>query len=217
MPVIAAVSPDPLGFPLGALLALGARRLHPATVDERLPPRDDRAEADGPPSLEQLFRRHFDDVYRIVASLLGPGATDADVEDLTQQVFLAAHRALPQFRGESRITTWLYGIASRVVLTFLRSRRRRKRLREAVEVATRLPRYTRGPEDEVRELQELTRVWRHLMRIDPKKRVVFILYEVEGLSGAEIAQSLGLRDGTVWTRLHYARRELVEAMKREET
>ena len=131
-------------------------------------------------------------------------------------MFLAAHRALPRFRGDSKATTWLYGIASKVVLTHLRSRRRRNRLRDALEAASQLPPDARDPEDQVHQRRVLLRVWRKLMRIDAKKALVFILFEVEGLSGAEIAEVLNIKIGTVWTRLHHARREVVDVLKKEE-
>src|SRR5262245_37099609 len=84
-----------------------------------------KAEVEAEPlTLELLFRRHADDVHRIVRRLLGPAASAADVDDLIQQVFLAAHRALPQFRRDAATTTWIYGVASRTVLHHLRSRRR---------------------------------------------------------------------------------------------
>jgi RNA polymerase sigma-70 factor (ECF subfamily) len=156
--------------------------------------------------VDQLFRNHFDDVYRAVAHMLGPSASDADLEDLTQQVFVAAHRSLPRFRGESKPTTWLYGIAYRTVLVFLRSRRRRNRLLSALAHE---PAPQKDPQRQVEQRQTLHQLWTLLMRIKPKKRLVFVLYEVEGLSGPEIAAALDIPENTVWTRLHHARRELV--------
>src|SRR5262245_23319146 len=91
-----------------------------------------------PLTIDALFKEHVADVHRIVASLLGPGASRADIEDLTQQVFLSAHRALPNFRGESKPTTWLYAIASRVVLTHLRGFRRQRKMRDALELVMRI-------------------------------------------------------------------------------
>src|SRR5437667_232075 len=80
------------------------------------------------PALETVFREHFDEVYRVVGHLLGPSASHSDIDDVTQQVFIAVHRALPKFRGESKLSTWLYAIASNVVLSNLRSWRRQRRL-----------------------------------------------------------------------------------------
>jgi len=167
-----------------------------------------------PPSLEGLFRSHADDVFRIVARLMGPGAGDADIEDVTQQVFVAAQRALPRFRGDSTPLTWLYGIATRVVLTHLRSIRRHRRLVGALEA---VPPASLDMQRHVEQREELRRVWRVLMRIKPKKRVVFVLHEIEGRSGREIAEALEIKEATVWSRLHHARRELVAGLRKEGT
>src|SRR5262245_33041720 len=81
-----------------------------------------KVEPFSPPSLEALFRAHVEDVYRFVARQLGPGGDKAMIDDLTQEVFIAAGRSLPNFRGESKASTWLYTIASRTVLNHLESR-----------------------------------------------------------------------------------------------
>lgn len=158
---------------------------------------------------DDVFREHASRVHRMVASLLGPGARDADIQDLTQEVFISVHRSLDRFRGESKVETWLYGIASKVVLMHLRSWRRHRRLVNALEAE---PIVAKGPniEQESAQRQEVLRVWRCLMKIAPEKRVVFVLFEVEGLSGKEIAETLGISEATVRTRLFHARRELIE-------
>jgi RNA polymerase sigma-70 factor, ECF subfamily len=157
---------------------------------------------------DDVFRDHAARVHRMVASLLGPGASDADVQDLTQEVFFTVHRSLDRFRGESKVETWLYGIASNTVLMFLRSWRRHRRLVNALEAE---PIYSKRADGEQATLQkdEVVRVWRCLMKIAPEKRVVFVLYEVEGFSGKEIADTLGINEATVRTRLFHARRELI--------
>lgn len=169
-----------------------------------------------PLTVEALFRRHGRDVYRIVRRLLGPAASNADVDDITQQAFLAAHRDLARFRGESAPMTWLYGIASRTVLMHLRSWRRRQRLISAYADEWRINEAPApNAEHALAQQQELERVWKCLIKVKPKKRVVFLLHEIEGLSGKEIAAALEINEGTVWTRLHHARRELVELMRKE--
>lgn len=162
-------------------------------------------------TLETLFRRHADDVHRMIRRLLGPGATEADVDDLVQQVFLHAHRALPRFRGESKTSTWLYGIATKTVLNFLRGRRRYRAMVERLDTAPALDRSDRRLEDR----DELRRVWRCLLEIKPKKRVVFVLHEIEGLSAPEIAAMLDVGEPTVRSRLHHARRELMALLAEE--
>lgn len=165
-------------------------------------------------TLEGLFRDHAPDVHRIVARLLGPGASPSDIEDLVQQVFIAVHGALPRFRGDSKATTWLYGITTRTVLNHLRGRRRHRRMVEALEAMTQvLPAKGADLEQEAAHRQALQHVWRALMQIKAKKRVVYVLYEVEGLSGREIAAALQVKEATVHTRLYHARRELDAALQ----
>jgi len=166
-------------------------------------------------TIEGVFRAHVDDVHRIVSRLLGLGASRADVEDVSQLVFIAIQRALPRFRGESKLSTWIYGVATRVVLTQLRGWRRHRRLLAAVsdhiEIAD-----TQTPERSASERQQLARVWKCLMRIKPKKRVVYVMHALEGMSGAEIAEILEIPVATVWTRLHHAKKELLAMLSREQ-
>lgn len=166
-------------------------------------------------TIESVFRAHVDDVHRIVTRLIGPGGSRADVEDVVQLVFIAIQRALPKFRGESKLSTWIYGVSARVVMTQLRGWRRHRRLLAALgdhlEISD-----TYTPEKSASEREELARVWRCLMRIKPKKRVVYIMHELEDVSGADIAQALDIPVATVWTRLHHARKELLAALAREQ-
>jgi RNA polymerase sigma-70 factor, ECF subfamily len=168
------------------------------------------------PSLEELFAAHAEDVSHLVQRLLGPAAGRADVEDLVQQVFLAVHRALPKFRGESKASTWLYGITTRTVYREIRSRSRHRRMVASLEAMLECVPAIEGPYDQVLEKrQELARIWRCLMEIDPKKRIVFVLYEIESLSGREIAAALDIKESTVHTRLFHARRELMAKLELE--
>lgn len=162
---------------------------------------------EGPPSLELLFERYAGSVHRLASRLLGPGASRADVDDLVQQIFLAAHKGLPRFRGESKPSTWLFGIATRTVFKELRSRGRHRRMVAALEEATAdSNNFDDGRRGEQR--LELMRVWRCLMEISVKKRTVLILHDVEGFSGPEIAEMLDVNPNTIHTRLYHARREL---------
>lgn len=163
-------------------------------------------------TIERVFREHYDQVYRTVGRMLGPSATAPDIDDVTQHVFMAVHRALPAFRGESKLSTWLYGIASNVVLTHLRSWRRQYRLKKALELADLTDAHARSPEQEYAAKQELVAVWRALLRVKPNKRIVYVLFELEGLSGKEIAEAINIPEATVYTRLHQARVEVLKAL-----
>ncbi len=135
------------------------------------------------------------------------------IKDLTQDVFIAAGAALPAFRGDSKVSTWLYTIASRIVLNHLDSWRRHRRMLANLESAQ-LPAPADNIESRLMQQQELRLVWRCLLRIKPKKRIVFVLHQIEGRPGAEIAELLQINEATVWTRLHHARRELTELVQR---
>lgn len=165
------------------------------------------------PSLEELFHRHAGDVHRLVWRLLGPGASDADVEDLSQQIFMAVHKALPRFRGDSKASTWLYGIATRTVYRELRNRTRHRRMVATLESTAALRIEAALQARELEHRAELAKVWRCLLALHPKKRIVFLLHELEGLSGREIAARLEIKESTVHTRLYYARRELQQALE----
>jgi RNA polymerase sigma-70 factor (ECF subfamily) len=160
-----------------------------------------------PLTLEDVYRDHFDFVFRQAARLGGPGI---DAEDAAQEVFMIVARKLDTFDATSLITTWLYGITLNVV----RSLRRRARIRRLFEI---------GQGDDksdvpVRSIDRAEVVDAHriayeiLDKMAPKKREVFILAEFEGLSCEEIATLVGTKTETVWSRLHYARKEFAERL-----
>jgi RNA polymerase sigma-70 factor (ECF subfamily) len=158
-----------------------------------------------PLTLEDVYRDHFDFVFRQAARLGGPAI---DAEDAAQEVFMVVARKLETFDSSSLITTWLYGITLNVV----RSLRRRARVRRLFElgedksdVAVRLL-------DRAEVVDAHRIAYEILDKIAPKKREVFILAEFEGLSCDEIAQLVGSKTETVWSRLHYARKEFAERL-----
>lgn len=150
----------------------------------------------------EFYRKYRQDVARTLYKVLGP---DADLEDALQDVFVEVFRSIDRFKGESKITTWLYRVSVNVALQKLR---RRKRRPEG---------YVSVPKDEIpdhetpmRALQrkESSRfVYAILDTIAPKKRTVFILSEIFGMSAKEISDVVETNALTVRTRLHYARKE----------
>lgn len=173
-----------------------------------------RVAAQVKPDLETVFRRHFDDVYRMSARLMGPGANSADLDDVVQQVFLAVERALPRFRGESKLETWLYGVTSRVVLAELRRFGRQRRLRIALEAEPSDVCERGTPEQSTLEREALREIWKALMKLKPKKRVVFVLHDVEERPVVEIAELLDVPEATVRSRLLNARHEMAHQLER---
>jgi RNA polymerase sigma-70 factor (ECF subfamily) len=146
------------------------------------------------------------------AAVIRLGGPDADVDDLVHDVFVVALRKLPAFEGRSSTTTWLYGIALKVVA----GARRRARLRRFLGLdAAPEPADTRTPADLFEHREDSATLYRILDGISERKRAVFILYELEGMSGEQIAAVVGCPLKTVWTRLHHARREVLAAVARE--
>ena len=161
-----------------------------------------------------LISRHDQRVYSLVARILGPAATAEDVDDVAQDVFVQAWRALPKFRNEARFSTWLYRIATNMAI---RQWHRRKKLDqtilegdlpEAVQAALADP--ALGPAD-----QAVQRARDHGLRIaieslPEKQRLVILLHYFQEQSCEDVAAILGCSVGTVWSRLYYACRKLRE-------
>ena len=157
-------------------------------------------------ALGELYRLHRADVARNLHRMLGPGR--GDLEDVLQEVFIEVFRSIARFRGDAKITTWLYRVCVNVALQRLRKRKRRAEV-SADDVVERAPEIQSAetPERDLDNRRRLDAVYRILDELSPKKRVVFILHEIEGREPKEIAGIVGAPVLTVRTRLHYARKE----------
>lgn len=160
-----------------------------------------------------LYDAWFDHVARWLRAL---GAPDADLEDLAQEVFLVVRRRLPDFDGRN-VAGWLHRIASRQVV----QHRRRQWIKRVFSLppgidVDELPSRSQSAELHV-ELKEQQRLLEHLLgRMSEKRRVVFVLFEVEGYSGEEIADILDVPVNTVWTRLFHARKDFFTFLAQHE-
>lgn len=170
-----------------------------------------RAPEDGtlpPPRLDaaKLFRDHAQFVANFVVRL---GVRREEVDDIVQEVFLVAHRRGGFVPGAARPTTWLAEIALRVSSA---ARRRQRRSREDPDVQTVAGALasTRGPGEQAETAEALRRVQQALEALDEAKRAVFILFELEGESCESIAAGLNIPVGTVYSRLHKARKLFME-------
>lgn len=148
-------------------------------------------------SLAAWIRRSHPEVWRLCAHLVDPVAAD----DLTQETFVRAWRALPVFRGEASARTWLLSIARRTCADALRTRTRRRRLHDAVRAAGDL----RDTPDHAAALT-LSDLVTHL---EADRRAAFVLTTIVGLSYAEAAQVCGCPIGTIRSRVARARVDLV--------
>lgn len=171
-----------------------------------------RAGAGDAAAFRELFVRHRADVARLVYRMLN---APSDLEDVVQEVFVQVFRSLKDFRGQSKFSTWLHRVTVNVVLMHRRSARSRPVLTQ--EAPSELVADDRQPlPDEEAERAERMRAFQRLLaRLAEKKRVVFVLHELEGLAPAEISEIVGAPVLTVRTRLFYARRELEDMLADE--
>ena len=166
---------------------------------------------DRPGSEFQSIYQEFEPrIRRYVRRLVGAG----DAEDVTQDVFVKVSQALPRFRGDARIGTWIYRIATNTAFDRLRSRSLERARRRPCDGREAL---AGTPPDVDRELarNEMSGCIRqHVDALPPGYRSVILLSETEGLTNGEIADALGLSLPTVKIRLHRARRRLRSQLER---
>ncbi len=171
-------------------------------------------EASRPVDFDAVYQEHVQTVARWAARLGGPGA---DVEDLTQEVFLLVNRRLSEFRNESRLSTWLFSITAKIVANDRRRRRiRRWWTRFAPHAVERAVAPTDTPLEELERRERRTEFYRALDALGERHRRVLVLFELEELSVAEIAALLGLRAGNVRVLLHRARATFLKCMTERE-
>jgi RNA polymerase sigma-70 factor, ECF subfamily len=156
----------------------------------------------------EIYARYADRVFARVTHLVGPGP---DREDVLQQVFLALHRSLPRFRGDSTLSTFLFRITINVAYDHLRHRARRSGVHDPAALDTLID-GDPTPEDRARRREELHQIFALLEQIKPKKRIAFVLVAVEGLSLGEAAELIGANPEAVKQRVLHARRELIALM-----
>lgn len=157
---------------------------------------------DGDPVAQAQFVRLTQaEVWRFTAALVGPDSAD----DLAQETYLRAFKALPAFEGRSSARTWLLGIARRACADHLRTVVRRRRLDERLAANA----HTDHPHPDPAGQLGATDLVR---RLSPERRSAFVLTQLLGLSYAEAAAVEGVPVGTIRSRVARARDELVEAV-----
>jgi RNA polymerase sigma-70 factor (ECF subfamily) len=169
--------------------------------------------------LQRVLSLSSPSFYRCALRLLG---NSADAEDAVQEALLAAYRHIDQFRGQSRMSTWLTTIVRNCALMQLRRRPRQIHLslneqtggEEQYFVWDGLPDTRPSPEEECRNFEFSARLHKCAALLSPTLRRTFQLRVVDGLSILETAQVLGLPHGTVKAQLARARRKLARSMQR---
>jgi len=177
--------------------------------DAELLQRVDRGELS---ALGALYDRHHDSVRQFLARATADGG---DADDLAHETFLALAKIAGRYDGRASARPFLIGIAAQLV------RRRRRGFARWAEALRDFAGAATGdagptPEQEASTNEELRTFDRALAALSEEKRLVFLMVEREGLSGAEVAEALGIPVKTVWTRLHYARSEIRAALTARE-
>jgi RNA polymerase sigma-70 factor (ECF subfamily) len=159
-----------------------------------------------------LYEAHRERVARLAYRVLGGRH---DLEDVVQEVFVQVYKSLPDFRGQSKFGTWLHRVTINVVLMHRRAAKSRPAFSDPAPEDRIASPNEPAPDEDAERRERIRAFGRLLDRLADKKRIVFVLHELEGVSPSEIAQIVGAPILTVRTRLFYARREL-EAMLGDE-
>jgi len=149
-------------------------------------------------------------------SLYRLGIPEADLADLLQEVLLVVHRRLDSYDRSCRLTTWLFGICLRVAATARRGRRRRREEPMDPNVQGHILVESNDPEQNVLARDARRRLDVALDSLEPEKRAVLVMFELEGMACAEIGELLGVPKGTVFSRLSSARQAFLAALQRLE-
>jgi len=179
-----------------------------------------RADLTSPQAFESLVREHQSMVFRTLSRMTGAGA---HVEDLAQEVFLRLYRALPEFRGDSALTTYLYRIVVNVAQDEWKRRRRDREFVAAAPVASTddeaaewlenmpgdtLRGHARNPEQLLSDAQLQEAVDNALLSLSEPERAVLVLYHQEDCSYEAISAALDMPINTVRTHLHRGRKRM---------
>ncbi|MBE6932037.1 MAG: sigma-70 family RNA polymerase sigma factor [Ruminococcaceae bacterium] len=161
-------------------------------------------------AFEALVLRYQTQVYSLAYRMVG---NEADAQDLAQEAFVRAWRALDSFQFSSQFSTWLYRLTSNICIDFLRSQKKRKHisltvLQDDEQQQWDMPDHRPLPEEQMIVTQEREALAKAIAALDPEYRQVLILRIVNDCSYQQISEIMGIREGTVKSRLSRAREQL---------
>ena len=184
-----------------------AAHRYPRRVDATLAAQAD-CSATAMPTVAEIYREHADFVWRCLYRF---GVDPNDMKDVLQEVFLEVHKSWSRFEGRSQVSTWLFGIALRVCNHYRRRRRGgREKFLEPAPVGI----DSRTPEAAAVRNEARTRVVGILGSLSLEQRAVFVMFELEGYTCQQIAELIGVPLGTVYSRLHAARKAFRKHIRR---
>ena len=165
-----------------------------------------RGDAD---AFEQLVVAYRDQVFRLALRMCG---SEADADEVAQEAFLSAWKALPNFRGESQFSTWLYQLTTHAAIDLMRREKRQIAAADITEVSAADPAPSPQQQAEQSEQREIVRD--AILQLAPEQREVVVLRFMEELSYEEIGAVLKLPSGTVKSRLNRAKAQLKEILSK---
>ncbi|MBN2193615.1 MAG: sigma-70 family RNA polymerase sigma factor [Polyangiaceae bacterium] len=161
----------------------------------------------------EVYERHGEQLWRNLHRL---GVPSADLADALQEVLLVVHRRLDSYDPRHKLSTWLYGICVRVASNERRRIRRRREDPLDPTVGGDEPQDSRNPERLTEQRRAQQRLRQLLDTLEPEKRATFVMFELEGATTREIAETMGVPLGTVFSRLSAAREAFRQALDRLE-
>jgi RNA polymerase sigma factor (sigma-70 family) len=159
-------------------------------------------------ALGALFDRHHEAVYRVISRLLRMEA--AEIDDLVQTTFLEAWKSSTRYSGKGSVKSFLFGIAANTVRHHVRSARRRRGAFADYQPPTPS---SSLPDDQLSRAQQVNALAVALDRLPHDLRVAYVLCDLEDIPGVDAARMLDVRAGTLWRRLHDARKSLRESLE----
>lgn len=173
---------------------------------EKIIARARRGDAD---AFEQLVVSYRDQAFRLALRMCG---SEADADEVAQEAFLSAWKALPNFRGESQFSTWLYQLTTHAAIDLMRREKRQIAAADITEVSAADPAPSPQQQAEQSEQREIVRD--AILQLAPEQREVVVLRFMEELSYEEIGAVLKLPSGTVKSRLNRAKAQLKEILSK---
>lgn len=175
-----------------------------------------RARAGDEAAFGEIVRLHYERIYRHVVAM---ARNEHDAQDICQEIWIVVWRNLKSYREDSKLSTWLYSIATRRAIDHLRQRRRwyerflpflsRPESSERIDPVS----LAANPREGLERRERHARFEQAVEALPPKQKAVLTLREIDGFSYEEIAHILHCRTGTVMSRLFNARRLLAQKLK----
>lgn len=172
--------------------------------EEKVIARARRGDAD---AFGQLVAAYRDTVFRLALRMCG---NEADADEVAQEAFLDAWRGLPNFRGESRFSTWLYQLTTHAAIDLLRREKRQPATEDIADVSA--ADHAPGPQQQAEQNERRQAVRQAILALPPEQRQVIVLRFMQELSYEEIGAALHLPAGTVKSRLNRAKAALKEIL-----